>query len=145
MTDRADRMFAEVDRQLEAVRAQSEGIATRAGLLLSATALGAALVGALVKEMKPGVIVALAVLGLASILGVAVVVPQLAQGPVHAELTSLLGLPNEDVANERLLFAKMLKLEGDKGRLGLMTGLFIAQAVIAVLSIVLAVVFVAVR
>jgi hypothetical protein len=42
VADRVDRIFDEVDRQLVKVREQCTALAARAGLLLSATAIAAA-------------------------------------------------------------------------------------------------------
>jgi hypothetical protein len=83
-----DRLFSEVDRQLAEVRDFADGVATRAGLLVSASALTAGLLGsqlATIKDEWPA-IAALVALGGATLFGIFVFAPGLTAGPAAAAL-----------------------------------------------------------
>jgi hypothetical protein len=87
VTDRLDRMFAEVDRQLQEVREQCNSIATRSGLLISASAVAAGVLVANLDKVKGGEIVAFTAVGLATLAGLVTLVPGLVTGPDPVSLT----------------------------------------------------------
>jgi hypothetical protein len=81
VTDRLDRMFAELDRQLEEVREQAAALTTRVGLVLSATTITAALVAIDLQTIKGGEITSFVLVGIAILAGFAALVPALVVGP----------------------------------------------------------------
>jgi hypothetical protein len=142
VADRTDRMFDEVDRQLEFVRAQAEGLATRAGILFSVAAVATAVLAARIDELKHGLVISLWTLGLAILLGVAVLIPLLARGPGITNLSAWALEQDESVALSKLYAAKTLTLDGNRARVTVMTVLFYLQAAAAVASVGIALVVV---
>jgi hypothetical protein len=138
-TTHLDRLFAEVDRQLAEARATADGVATRAGLLISGSAVAAALLGARLPSLKGGlVIAALIVLGVATLIGGAVLVPGLKPGPQPTALCTWLSEDSERTLKE-LYGAKILALEGNLRRLLVMRVLFYSQGVAVGVAIGLAI------
>lgn len=139
-TTHVDRLFTEIDRQLTEVRATADGIATRAGLLISATALGAGLLGSRLATLHSGLAeLALVLLAAATVAGGAVLVPALKLGPTPTTLQSWLG--EEAKPTIRTLYAaKTLALEANMQRLVVMRLLLYGQGVAVIAAIALVVV-----
>ncbi|MEU8296103.1 hypothetical protein AB0C04_02295 [Micromonospora sp. NPDC048909] len=141
MTTHADRMFAELDRQLEHVRVQCDAIASRAGFLIATTAVAAAVLAARIQTGKLNVAGALWALGIAGALGVMTLVPLLHPGPrlVAVQRWAAAAGEKEQVdAVTELFLSKMLTLEGNRSRLLVMTVAFYLQGSAVVLAVVLA-------
>lgn len=85
-----DRLHAEVDRQLGEVRAACDGLATRSGLLITATGVVATLVAVRIGTSRHEVLLVLTVvaLGLAALAGSATLVPWLKIGPASSSLAA---------------------------------------------------------
>lgn len=138
-TDHIDRLFSEVDRQLGEVRAAADGVATRAGLLISAAAVAATLLGARLPSLKgPLAIAALIVLGVATLIGGTVLTPTLKPGPMPTALSAWFGEDPQRTLKE-LYGAKVLALEGNLRRLLVMRVLFYTQGVTVSVAIGLAI------
>jgi hypothetical protein len=134
-----DRLFTEIDRQLADVRATADGLATRAGLLISASALAAGLLGTRLPMLKTGLaVVALIALGTASVFGAVVLVPGLKVGPDVSTLSGWFG-EAETPTIKALYGAKLLALEGNRRRLAVMRTLFYAQGAFVVVAITVAI------
>jgi hypothetical protein len=135
-----DRLFAEVDRQLAEVRTMADGLATRAGVLMSGSALVAGLLGTRLPMLQLGwAVAALVGLGIATVLGALVLVPNLVLGPMPVTLTGWLGQDAQRTLEE-LFGAKVLALEGNATRLARMRVLFYFQTGSVVVAIGLAIV-----
>lgn len=134
-----DRLFTEVDRQLGDVRVTADGLATRAGLLISATALGAGLLGARLQTLHTGLaIAALIVLGVATLIGGTVLTPGLRRGPTPAALQAWFG-EDPKTTIKGLYAAKIATLEANRQRLVVMRVLLYVQGVAVIAAIVLVV------
>jgi hypothetical protein len=137
-----DRLFSEVDRQLAEVRAFADGVATRAGLLVSASALTAGLLGsqlATIKDEWPA-IAALVALGGATLFGIFVFAPGLTAGPAAAALGNWAGRTASAgaAATNELYSAKLIALEANRRRLTIMRVLFYLQSMAVVISVIFA-------
>ncbi len=135
-----DRLFMEVDRQLAEVRAAADGLATRAGLLISASALAAGLLGTRLPMLKTGLAIgALIALGIATLIGGTVLTPGLRLGPTLGSLSGWFGeAPAPTI--KALYAAKILALEGNLKRLVVMRVLVCTQGLAVTAAIVLAIV-----
>jgi hypothetical protein len=139
LADRIDRLFSEVDRQLAEVRATADGVATRAGLLISGSTIAASLLAARLASSKgPLAVAALIVLGVATLVGGAVLVPALKPGPTPTALSAWLGEEPQRTLKE-LYGAKILALEGNLRRLLVMRVLFYSQGVAMSVAVGLAI------
>lgn len=126
-TTHTDRLFTEVDRQLNEVRSVADGMATRAGLLISATALGASLLGSQLAQLKTGwATAALIGLGIAVLTGALVVRPGMLAGPTPSALQGWAGEPAQPTL-KALYASKILALEANRERLTTMRVLFYFQ------------------
>jgi hypothetical protein len=135
-----DRLFAEVDRQLTEARMMADGLATRAGVLVSGSALVAGLLGTRLPMLQLGwAVAALVGLGIATVLGALVLVPGLVLGPMPVTLSAWLGQDPERSLKE-LYGAKVLALEGNATRLARMRVLFYFQTGSVVVAVGLAIV-----
>jgi hypothetical protein len=74
VADYIELLFAEVDRQLADVREQAKALTTRAGLLISVSAVAATVVVANLQRVKTGEILTFIALGAAAGLGVFTIV-----------------------------------------------------------------------
>lgn len=139
MASHTDRLFSEVDRQLAEVRATADGVATRAGLLISGSAVAAALLGPRLPSLTGGLaIAALIVLGVATLIGGAVLTPALKPGPMPSTLRGWLGEEPKHTLKE-LYGAKVIALEANLRRLLVMRVLFYSQGVAVSVAIGLAI------
>ena len=85
-----DRLHAEVDRQLAEVRAACDGLATRAGLLIAAAGVVAAILAA---RIVPGhhqvlLVLTLVAFGVSIVAGGVTLMPWLKVGPLATSLAS---------------------------------------------------------
>lgn len=136
---KSDRLFAEVDRQLAEIRSAADGLATRAGIMMSATAVAAGVFSVSLTAQRNGLVVAaLIMLGIATLVGTTVLVPAMKFGPQASSLSNWSGTGSAD-AIEQLYAAKLLALEANLARLALMRTAFYAQFSVVVLAIGLAV------
>lgn len=140
LTSHPDRMFAEVDRQLDLVRTQVDAVATRSGFLIATTAVVAAVLAARIQTGKPYGVGALWALGIAGVLGTLTLVPMLRLGPQATELQRW-GSVQEPRARVgavvELYHAKIMVLEGNRIRLSIMLAAFYLQTVAVVVAVVL--------
>jgi hypothetical protein len=99
VTDLEDRIYAEIDRQLAEVRAACDGFATRAGLLIAATGIGASIFGARIGKAHSGhlLLPAFIALAVAALSGICTVIPWLKIGVVTSELEAW-ALPSQSGA-----------------------------------------------
>jgi hypothetical protein len=135
-----DRLFAEVERQLAEVRATADGLATRAGVLLTGTALAAGLLAARLATLRSGLIVgAMIALGVATLAGGTVLVPYLKLGSTAATLRGWFDEPATPTI-KALYVAKVGALEANLRRLTVMRVFFYTQGVAVVVAIVLTIV-----
>lgn len=131
MASRADRLHAEVDRQLTEVRSQADSLATRSGLLLSALAVGAAILGARIqRDGASGFTLSLIVFGAAALVALIPLLPNLLTGPDPSDLVSWSGTGmTETVANSALFQAKVEALRANRRHLTTMSvGLYLQMA-----------------
>lgn len=133
-----DRLFAEVDRQLVEVREQSTGLATRSGLLISVTAVAAAVLLANLGRVKTGDVIAFVALGVAALAGVVTVIPGLELGPRAIYLARWAIEHPPQQALTALYEAKLLTLEANHRRLAFMTWTFCLQGVAVLVAVLLA-------
>jgi hypothetical protein len=141
VTDRLDRLFEEVNRQLAESQARATSLATRAGLVLSAGAVAVGVLAAGLPKAQGGIVVAFAVLGVAIVAGIVVLLPDLPNGPSSTQLT---GWSSNDldaqVAVGALYLAKVGMLEAILRRLTLITYAFYLEAVTVTAAVVIALV-----
>jgi hypothetical protein len=134
-----DRLFSEVDRQLAEVRAAADGVATRAGLLITGSAVVATLLAARLPSVKGGLaITALIMLGIATLIGGTVLVPALTLGPEATALSTWFSDEPERTLRE-VYAAKILALVGNLRRLLVMRVLFYTQGVAVGAAVVLSI------
>lgn len=140
MTSLVDRVFAEVDRQLEHVRAQTEAVATRSGLLVATTAVAAAVLAARIQTGKFDVGNALWALGVAAVLGIFTLIPYLRIGPdvVHLTTWGAASSGTTATATTELYQAKLIALGANRTRLVVMTCAFYLQCLAVIVAVVLA-------
>jgi hypothetical protein len=132
-----DRMFDEADRQLAEVRDEANGIATRAGLLVSVTALAAAVFAADLDTLHSGEIVTFVLLGAALLAALAAVTAYLKPGP---DALSLKDWAADAPGNEGALYvAKLTQLSGNRTRLVVMRLAFYLQVVTVIAAVVAAI------
>jgi hypothetical protein len=138
-----DRLFAEVDRQLEHVRSQTDAVAMRSGFLIATTAVAASVLAARIQTGKLNVAGPLAALGLAAVLGLGALAPLLKTGPKVLALKdwSEKG-SNVDRATAvtQLFQAKLELLDANRQRLSYMIIALILQGGAVTLAVVLALV-----
>src|SRR4051794_7605200 len=117
----------ELDRQLGEVRTQADGIATRVGLLMGASAFATGLLGtrgALIPADR--LIPAIVALGVAVLIGCLALTPRLSPGPASSGLTPWLSM-HQDTAVTLLYQAKLITLGGNRRRLTFMRYVFYTQ------------------
>jgi len=134
-----DRLYSEVDRQLGEIRSDCDGIAARAGLLITATGIVASIVATrigAVSKLRPGLMGALLALGIATAFGILTVVPWLRIGP-RASILERWMLGSSAVTSSLLYDAKVALLEGGAVRLAVMRAFFVLQALATVTAIAL--------
>lgn len=141
MPDRRELLLMEVDRQLEEVREQALALATRAGLVLGAVAVGTVVLAARLAAVPKGELTkvywALAVAAIAAIVALA---PTLTIGPNPIRLESWRHVTPESVAINRLLDAKLLLVGANRTRLYIMTYAFYVESVAVVVAVIMSLV-----
>lgn len=143
MESTAERLFAEVDRQLAEVRASVEALATRSGVLVMLSALFAALVGVHLRQGGDAYFVApLWAFGAAAVLGALILLPQLVLGPQSGHLQNWM-TTRPRAALSALLAAKIVTLEANRRRLTTMIAIFYLQSGAVLVAVVLALVMAA--
>jgi hypothetical protein len=144
LTPISDRLFAELDRQLTEVRAIADGIAQRAGLLTSAAALAAGLMGSRLPVLaKNGwAIAALVAFGLAAAFGIAAVAPSMSVGVESHRLSnwnSVTSTGGQERQRTTEMFSEKLQiLNANRNRLKVVLVLYYIQVLAVVLAIVAA-------
>jgi hypothetical protein len=139
------RLHDEVDRQLSEVRAASDGLAARAGLLIAAISAIALLLGPRIDPKRHPILLwfALAVFGVAAVCAAVTLMPWLQLGP---ELTSLVRwMEARKTKTRRLYTTKAGILEANLRRLLVMRIFFALQAFTTAGAVVLALVYTAWR
>jgi hypothetical protein len=135
-----DRLFAEADRQLTDQRLTADGLASRAGFMISASALGAGILGSRLPTLRSNwTIPALVTLGLAVLIGATVLIPALLAGPTPSTLQAWLG-EQARTRMKALYAAKIAVLESNRTRLTVMRVLLCGQGLTVIVAIVLVVV-----
>jgi hypothetical protein len=145
VTDRLDFMFAEVDRQLEEVREQCNAVATRVGLLISASAVSATVLVANLDEIKGGEITAFVLLGVSTLVGILALLPGLEIGPEPFRVSSWAVSHPPNQAVTALFDAKQLSLVANRRRLDFMARAFYLQVGVVIAAIVAALLAAGVR
>lgn len=140
MTVHEDRLHAEIDRQLGEVRAACDGLATRSGLLIAATGVGAAVLAARIGTGGHQVLLVLTLvsLGIATLCGASVLMPSLKVGPLTTSLVGWMsGTPSTGTSN--LLYdTKIVILTSNISRWLVMRVLFAIQAITTIAAVGLA-------
>jgi hypothetical protein len=97
MAELKERLDAEIDRQLAEVRAACDGFATRAGLLIAATGIGASAFATRIGKVHSGhfLVPTFTALAVAALAGVCTVIPWLRIGVVTGDLTVWADAPPE--------------------------------------------------
>jgi hypothetical protein len=141
VTQHMDRLFAEVDRQLEHVRSQTDAVAIRSGFLIATTAVAASLLAArLQANANINVTGPLVALGIAALAGLAALAPLLKTGP---DVLTLQDWANKTTQVDRaaaisgLYKAKLELLDGNRKRLWVMIGALILQGIAVIVAVVL--------
>jgi hypothetical protein len=143
MSDHLDRLFDEVDRQLEEVREQALALATRSGLLISAAAVAAAVLAGRLNSLPGDFGWVLWPLGFALLAGMGALAPLLTVGPRTESLVQWMpGKMKDKQARIDLYLGKVVTLDANRTRLVVMTCAFYlevaAVAVAVVLSLIVA-------
>jgi hypothetical protein len=139
--DRREYLFIEVDRQLEEVREQALALATRAGLVLGAVAIGTVVLAARVASIPPNDLIKVCwELGTAEVAAIATLAPALKVGPNPIRLEKWRSLAPDDAAIEKLLDAKVLLVGANRTRLLIMTISFYVESVAVVAAVILSLV-----
>jgi hypothetical protein len=133
VTSKADRLFAEVDRQLAEVRAAADGLMTRSAWLLTAATLAAGLLGARIQQGKDtNLEPSLWSLAVAIALGLATVVIGLSTGPDPIQLGQWIYQPGDE-ATTKLYEAKLTVLGVNLRNLAIMTyGIYLEVVAVAI-------------
>ena len=115
-----------------------DDLATRSGLLITATGVGAALVAARIDKLRHGLAPTLWALGVASVLGIAVLSPWLITGPVPDRLHAWMSRGASATTSSQLYDAKTALLDANRQRLTVMRAFFSLQALATVVAVGLA-------
>jgi hypothetical protein len=142
-----DRLHAELDRQLAEVRAASDGVATRSGLLVAAISAAALLLGPRINPAHHQIllVVTSVVLGVATVCAVVTLVPWLKTGPDRGLLEKWMSRGASDKTSRKLYTSKATILGGNLERLGTMRIFFVIQGVATISGVGLALWYVASR
>lgn len=131
MTVHEDRLHAEVDRELDEIRRSCDGLATRSGLLITATGIAVPIVAVrltAVRTLQPGLAGALLALGIATLLGILTLVPSLKIGPRASSLQLWMSIGSSPRTSSLLYDAKVALIRGGTLRHTVMETLFMLQA-----------------
>lgn len=140
VTESNDRLFAEIDRQLEEVREQAATVAARAGLVLSAAGIAAAILAARIQRQPSDYSLALWPLGVAVVISLVALAPTLATGPEALDLQGWSHYPRRKSARaiRRLFLAKLMVLEANRRRLLVMNYAFYLECAAVVVAVFVA-------
>jgi hypothetical protein len=140
MTVHDDRLHAEIDRQLAEVRAACDGLATRAGLLIAATGVGAAIIAARISAGHHEVLLVftLAALGVATFSGAAALMPSLRIGPLVSSLQRWMSGGSSSMTSSELYDSKLVILTSNVDRVRVMRVLLGIQAITTITAVGLA-------
>jgi hypothetical protein len=135
-----DRLHAEIDRQLAETRSACDGLATRSGLLIAATGVGAAVMASRVKPGQHEVLLVLTfvTLGVATLSGAAVLMPSLKVGPLVSSLASWMSGTPSSTTSSLLYDSKIVILASNMNRWLVMRILFAVQAMTTITAVGLA-------
>jgi hypothetical protein len=135
-----ERLHAEVDRQLAEVRSDCDGLAARAGVLLTATSIAAAFVTPRIgKHPPPGLWGALLALSIAIVLGIITVSPWLRTGPRASSLQGWKSAGPSARTSSLLYDFKVALITGNTFRRGVSRAFFMLQILATVTAIGIAV------
>jgi hypothetical protein len=139
-----DLLFGEVDRQLAEVRATADGLATRSGLLLAADGVGAAVLAPAIHagHHQSLLIWTLVALAAAVLTGALSLTPTLKIGPNQAFLARSISRPTARTSAV-LYDAKLAVLSANRARVTVITVLLLIQALTTLISLALALTYVA--
>jgi hypothetical protein len=142
-----DRLHAELDRQLAEVRAACDGLATRSGLLVAATAAVAAVFAPRIDPHRHEILLVLTAvaLGIATVVAVVTLMPWLKVGPLTLSLTSWMSGGASVRTSSALYDSKAIILGANLNRLLAMRIFFSVQAIATVCAVGLALVYTASR
>lgn len=134
-----DRLHAELDRQLEEVRAACDGLATRSGLLIAAIAAVAAVLAPRIDPKHHwDVLVGTAIaLGISTVAGTSVLMPWLRIGPVTEVLQDWINTASAQTSSQ-LFLAKNTILGANQRRMTVIRTLFTIQAIATIVAVGLA-------
>jgi hypothetical protein len=135
-----DLLRAEVDRQLAEVRAGCDGLATRAGILVAADSLAAAIVAPRVQaDLHQSLLVLMLVaFGLSVVAGAVTLAPWLKVGPIATSLAGWLGAVATPTTSALLYDSKLAILMANLSRLLTMRIFFAIQALTTIIAVGLA-------
>jgi hypothetical protein len=135
-----DRLHAEVDRQLAEVRAECDGLATRSGLLIAATGVGAAIMSSRISAGRHEVLLALTLvaLGVATLSGAVALMPSLKVGPGEISLASWMSGGSSPMTSSLLYDSKITILDSNMNRMRAMRILLAIQAIATISAVGLA-------
>jgi hypothetical protein len=135
-----DRLHTEVDRQLVEVRTACDGLASRSGLLIAATGVGAAIIASRIKAGNHEILLVLAfvAISVSTLCAVSVLVPWLKVGPAATSLSSWMSGKSSPKTSSLLYESKMTILTSNTNRWLVMRVLFTIQAISTILAVALA-------
>ena len=140
VTVHEDRLHAEVDRELDEIRRSCDGLATRSGLLITATGIAVPIVAArlaTVHSLQPVLADALLALGIATVLGILTLVPSLTIGPRAPFLQLWMAIGSSPRTSSLLYEAKVALVKGGTLRHAVMETLFIFQTLATIAALAL--------
>jgi hypothetical protein len=142
VTVHEDRLHAEVDRELDQIRSSCEGLATRSGLLITATGIAVPIVAArltitTVNKLQPVLAGALLALGIATLLGILTLLPSLTTGPRASSLQLWMSIGSSPRTSSLLYDAKVALVKGGALRVAVMQAFFRLQALTTVTALAL--------
>ena len=129
-----ERLHAELDRQLAEVRAACDGLATRSGLLVAATAAVTAVLSPRIDPARHEILLVLTAvaLGLATLAAIVTLMPWLKLGPDASSLAGWIGRRPAGWASSALYDSKIVILGANLNRLLVMRTFFAGQAIATV-------------
>jgi hypothetical protein len=135
-----DRLHAEIDRQLAEVRAACDGLATRSGLLIAASGVGATILASRISSDHHEVLLVytLVALGVATLSGAAVLMPSLKIGPLAISLGAWMAGTSSSRTSSLLYDGKLVILTSNMDRLLVMRTLFAIQSLTTIAAVGLA-------
>jgi hypothetical protein len=136
-----DWLHGEVDRQLAEVRAACDGLATRSGLLIAATGVGATIIAARISaggRHEVLLVLTLVALGIASLAGAAALMPSLKVGPAATSLQRWMSGGSSPTTSSQLYDSKLVLLTSNIERWLVIRILLAIQAIMTIAAVGLA-------